>query len=176
MSALFSAVSINMSLWMYQILILLLIINQRLDKISIFLLRDFNINLLNYNEYWHINKFLDSLVSNSLNLYILQPTSFTSHSKTLTDNIFSSELSCEAVSGNITATISDHLPQFLFAPNVLQNPLCNKPNILERENFLLNCFDKNCSEILQVDQHNVNLSIDAHLDLKNVIFWYLCTL
>ena len=33
---------------------------------------------------------------------------------------------------NITATMSDHLFQFLFVPNVLSNPICNKLNILQR--------------------------------------------
>ena len=111
------------------------LINQLLDKISkeqqIFLLGDFNINLLNYNEHQPTNEFLDSLASNSIIPYILQPTRLTIHSKTPND-IFSNLLSCEAISGNITATISNHLAQFLFAPNVLSNPLCNKSNILER--------------------------------------------
>ena len=136
------------------------LINQLLDKISkeqkqTFLLGDFNINLLNYNEHQPTNKFLDSIASNSIIPYILQPTRITSHSKTLIDNIFSNVLSFEAISGDITATISDHLPQFLFAPNVLSNPLCNKSNILERdlskfnkENFILDYSDKNWSEIL----------------------------
>ena len=44
------------------------------DQKSIFLLGDFNVNLLNYNEHNPTNKFLDSLVSNSFILLILQPT------------------------------------------------------------------------------------------------------
>ena len=63
------------------------LINQLLDKISkeqqIFLLGDFNINLLNYNEHQPTNEFLDSLASNSIIPYILQPKKLTSHSKTL---------------------------------------------------------------------------------------------
>ena len=31
------------------------------------------------------------------------------------------------------AMISDHLPQFLFAPNILSNPSFNKSNIFERD-------------------------------------------
>ena len=55
-------------------------INQLLDKISkekkqIYVLGDFNINLLNYNEHQPANDFLDSLASNSVISYILQPTS-----------------------------------------------------------------------------------------------------
>ena len=63
------------------------LINQLLDKISkeqkqFFLLGDFNINLLNYNEHQPTNEFLDSLDSNSIIPYILQPARLTSHSKT----------------------------------------------------------------------------------------------
>ena len=107
-------------------------LNNLLDKVSkeqksVFLLGDFNINLLNYNDYNPINdhnstnEFLDSLASNSFAAYILQPTRLTSHCKTLIDNIFSNIISSEAISGNLTSTISDHLPQFMIVPNVLSN-------------------------------------------------------
>ena len=64
--------------------------NPFLDKLSkesnqVFLLGDFNINLLNYNDHQPTNEFLDSLASNSFIPYILQPTRLTSHSKTLID-------------------------------------------------------------------------------------------
>ena len=47
------------------------LINQLLDPISkeqkqIFLLGDFNINLLNHNEHQTTNEFLDSLASNCI--------------------------------------------------------------------------------------------------------------
>ena len=84
-----------------------------------FLLGDFNINLINYNDHQPTNEFLDSLVSNSFIPYILQPTRITSHSKPLTDNIFSNIISHEVISGNITVTISDDLCQFLLDPSVL---------------------------------------------------------
>ena len=58
------------------------------EQKQIFLLGDFNINLLNYNEHQPTNEFLDSLISNSIISYILLPTRLTSHSKTLIDNIF----------------------------------------------------------------------------------------
>ena len=119
---------------------------------------DFNINLLNYNEHQPTDEFLNSLHSNSIIPYLLQPASLTSNSKTIIENIFSNVLLCQAISGNITATISAHPLQFLFAPNVLSNPLCNKLNILIRdwskfikENFILDYFDKNLSESPQLD-------------------------
>ena len=66
-------------------------LNKLLDNISkeqksVFLLGDFNVNILNYNE---LNEFLDSLASNSFIILILQPTRITSHSNTLIDDIFS---------------------------------------------------------------------------------------
>ena len=58
-------------------------LNKLLENISkepksYFLLGDFNVNLLNYNEHNQTNKFLDSLASNSF--LILQPTRSISHS------------------------------------------------------------------------------------------------
>ena len=152
-------------------------LNQMLEKVSkeqkqIFLLGDFNINLLNYNIHQPTNDFLDSLASNSIIPYILQPTRLTSHSKTLIDNIFSNILSSEIISGNLTATISDHLPQFLFSPN----PSDNRSNIFERdwskfnkENFILDYFEKNWSDVLQLDQQNVDLSIESFLNSINSV-------
>ena len=92
------------------------------EQISVFLLGDFNVNLLNYNDHNPTNEFLDPLSSNSFVPYILQSTRLTSHSKTLIDNIFSNIISSEAIFGNLTATISDHLLQFMIVPNVFSNP------------------------------------------------------
>ena len=117
------------------------------------------------------NDLLDSLASNSFIPYILHPTRITSHSKTLIDNIFSNYISHEIISGNITATISDHLPQFSFVPNILSNPSTQKSNYYERdwskfkqENFILDYFDKDWADLLQYDQQNVNLSTDIFLN------------
>ena len=78
-------------------------------------------------------------------LHIMQPTRVTSNSKTLTDNIFSNILGPDSVSENLTATVSDHLPQFLIASNIFSNsPSGSKSNICEsdwtnfdQENFIL---------------------------------------
>ena len=49
---------------------------------QVFLLVDFNINLLNCNDHQPANDFLDSLASNSFTPYILHPTRIISHLKT----------------------------------------------------------------------------------------------
>ena len=113
-------------------------VNSLLEKISkeqksVFLLGDFNINLMNYNVHNPTNEFSDSPASNSFLPYILPPTRITSHSKTLIDNIFTNITLPDSISGNLTATISDHLPQFLIVPNIFSNPPSNKSNIYERD-------------------------------------------
>ena len=91
------------------------------EQKSVFLLGGFNVNLVNYNDRNPTNEFIDSLASNSFVPYILQPTRLTSHSKILIDNIFSNIISPEATSGNLTSTISDHLPQFMIVSTVSSN-------------------------------------------------------
>ena len=78
------------------------------EQKSVLLLGNFNVNLLNYNNLKPTNEFLDSLASNSFVSYILQPTRLTYHSKTLIENIFSNIISAEAISDNLTSTVSDH--------------------------------------------------------------------
>ena len=109
-----------------------LLANISKEQKSVFLLGDFNVNLLNYNEHGQTNEFLDSLASNSFIPLILQPTKITSHFNTLTDNIFSNVIDTDIICGNLTATISDHLPQFSIIPNMFGNISGNKSNIYER--------------------------------------------
>ena len=51
------------------------------------------------------------------------------------------------IAGNLTGTISDHLPQLLIVPNIFSNPPSNKSNIYEKdwsnfdqEDFILDFF------------------------------------
>ena len=112
------------------------------EQKSIFLLGDFNVNLLNYNEHNQTNEFLDSLASNSFIPLILQPTRITSHSNTLIDNIFSNVNDPDIILGNLSATISDHLPQFVIIPNMFGNISGNKSNIYESDWSKANLIEK----------------------------------
>ena len=113
--------------------------NLLLDKISkenksIFLLGDFNVDLLKYDHHAPTNEFLDSLSSHMFLPHIIQPTRVTSNSKTLIDNIFSNILGPDSVSGNLTATVYDHLPQFVITSNIFSNSsLGRNSNIYERD-------------------------------------------
>ena len=151
-------------------------LNQLLENISkekkyFFLLGDFNVNLLNYSEHNQTNEFSDSLASNSFISLILQPTKITSHSNTLIDNIFSNVIDPDIILGNLTATISDHLPQFSIIPNMFGNILGNKYiyerdwSKFDRENFILDYFSVYWEDLLKIDELNVDNLTKIYLDI-----------
>ena len=153
-------------------------VNKLLDNIrenkTTFLIGDFNIDLLKYESHTSTNEFLDSLSSNMILPYILHPTRITGHSKTLIDNIFSNHISKEAICGNLTSTISDHLPQFLIMPSIFSDPSSSKSNVYERswlnvnkEEFTLDYFEKDWDRILNVEKNGVNHSFDNFLSNMN---------
>ena len=146
------------------------------EQESIFLLGDFNVSLLNYNEHNQTNEFLDSLTSNSFIPLILQPTRITRHSTTLIDNIFSNVIDPDIISGNLTATMSDHLPQFAIIPNMFGNISGNKSRIYERdwskfdrESFILDYFSVDWEVLLKTDEKNVDNSTKMYLDRINML-------
>ena len=67
-------------------------------KKRLFYSRDFNINLLNYDQDISANKFLDSLSSYLSLPHILQPIRVRGNSKTLIDNIFLNAMSPDIIS------------------------------------------------------------------------------
>ena len=110
-------------------------------------------------------EFLDSLTSSSFIALILQPTRITSHSNALIDNIFSKVIDPDIISGNLTATISDNLPQFSIIPNMFGNIPGNISNIYERdwskfdrENLILDYISVEWKDLLKTDQLNADNS------------------
>ena len=146
------------------------------EKKSIFLIGDFNVNLLNYNEHNQTNEFLDSLASKSFIPLILQQTRTTSHCDTLIDNIFSYVIDPDIISSNLTTTFSDHLPQFAIIPNMFGNISGNKSNIYERdwsqfdrENLILDYFSVDWEDLLKIDELNADNSTKIYLDKISVL-------
>ena len=111
-------------------------LNELFDKLSqesktIFILGNVNINLLNYDIHPPTNEFLDSHLSHYFLPHILQPSRVTTNSNTLIDNTFSNMAVPNIISGNLTASESDHLPQFLVAPAIFLMPLTLNPIIMK---------------------------------------------
>ena len=115
-----------------------------------------------------------------LPLILLYDISYSQQELLFIENIFSNFLTHELIYGNISATISDHLPHFLFVPNILSNPFSQNSNFYERdwskfkpENFLLDYFEKEWADLPQIDQQNVNLSMESFL--KNMNYGHTCS-
>ena len=122
------------------------------------------------------NEFLDSLSSNMVLPYIIQPTIITTHSKSIIDNIFSNYISLEIISGNLTSTISDHLPQFFITPHIFSNAPYKKYNIFERdgskfnrEEFIPDYFVIDWPHVLKLQNNNTNTSFQNFFDSMNRI-------
>ena len=81
----------------------------------IYVMADFNINLLRCETCNFAQNFLHSLQSFHLIPTIDKPTRVHTNSATLTDNIFSSNVDKSTLSGNIVSDISDHYSQFCIS-------------------------------------------------------------
>ena len=87
----------------------------------------------------------------------------------------------------MTATISDHLPQFSIIPNMFGNASGNKSNIYEwdwskfdQENFILDYFSVDWENLWKTDElnadnstrmylHKINVLLDTYAPLKELI-------
>ena len=109
---------------------------------------------------------LDQMYSASLVLHITPPTWITSHSRTLIDNIFLTDISEDKISGNIITLNSDHLAQFLFLP-IDQFGTNNNKNIYQRnfksfnqQIFLEDIQNLNWNNVLELEKKDVDNSFD----------------
>ena len=107
---------------------------------------------------------------------ILKPTRTTSHSNTLIDNVFSNVIDPDIISGNLTATISDHLLQFAIIPNMFDNIPGNKSNIYEKDwskfgqdNFILDFFSVDWEDLLKINELNADNLTKIYLDKINIL-------
>ena len=90
------------------------------------------------------------MTSNFLLPSISLPTRMTNNSGTLIDNIFTNSINPDAISGNLTIGISDHLPSIFIVPKPNQNHLPKKHNLFTRNLKNIN------SEVLFSDLNNID--------------------
>ena len=125
---------------------------------------------LDYDIHPPTNEFLDSLSSHHFLPHILQPSRVKTNSKTL-DNTFSNMAVSNIISGSLTASISNHLPQFLVAPNIFFNASYPKSNNYERdwsrfdrENFVPDYFSVEWDNFLLSPNRNTEKSYKTFLE------------
>ena len=81
---------------------------------SVFLLGDWNVNLMNHSKQQATTLFLDTLYSKMFFRLILRPTKITAHKASLIDNILTNDPLSHLISGLFVNDISDHLSVFAF--------------------------------------------------------------
>ena len=153
----------------------LLLENIASDK-KLFLIGDFNIDLLKVDIDSPTTNFFDIITSNLLVPHILQPTRITSSSRTLIDNIYSNSSNFEdGISGNLTLAISDHLAQFLIIPEDFQKTPATsnfyKRDLknFDRENFLLDLLAIDWDEVIAIENNNPNESFNSFFQKIDVL-------
>ena len=90
--------------------------------------------------------------------------------------MFSNVTDPDIISGNLTDTMSDCLPQFSIISNMFGNVSDNKSNIYERdwskfvlENFILYYFSVDWDDLLKTDELNADNSTRMYLDQINML-------
>ena len=82
----------------------------------------------------------------------------------------------DIISGNLTATISDRLPQFAIIPNMFGNTASSTSNFNERywskfdrENFVLDYFSIDWEDLLKIDGLNADNSTQIYSEKVNIL-------
>ena len=85
---------------------------------NVYIVGDFNIDLLKHNDHFSTNEFIDTIYGYSLIPSITRPTRVTSRTSTLIDNILCSlaEHKQNVFKGILSTDISDHCPVFFIDP------------------------------------------------------------
>ena len=101
------------------------------------------------------------LFSHILLPHIVQTTIIRNNSETLIGNIYSNVITPNSISSNLTAAISEHLPQYLIAPEIFPSLSSTKLNTFERD------WSKFNQEIFILDY----LSVDWKNSIQIIKMW-----
>ena len=136
---------------------------------TVYLCGDFNVDLLQYDKNADTNHFVDQLFSFGLHPLITRPTRITRDTKTLIDNIFTTDLCSHKQSGLIINDISDHLPIYVVTEYIhheakhktyIKKRLVNE----ERKRAFIKDLEKcNWDEILT--EEDVNITYNKFINL-----------
>jgi hypothetical protein len=125
----------------------------------IYLMGDYNINLLNNDKHLATSEFLETMFSNSMYPLINKPTRVTMQSATLIDNIFCNNIQeIDFLNGIFYTEISDHFPVFAISINAetINVPLCCTTRSFSQINI-----DKFKGNLQSLDWNVILLSSDC---------------
>ena len=86
------------------------------DKL-LFIMGDFNVNLLDFAYHTPTSDFVNNFFSHSLLSCIHHPTRVSEHRASIIDNIYTNAINANIVTGNLLMQITDHFPQFMILKN-----------------------------------------------------------
>ncbi|XP_057290244.1 uncharacterized protein LOC130612931 [Hydractinia symbiolongicarpus] len=156
-----------------------------LEKKSLTLMGDFNIDIMQVNTNTHATNFLDIINSFGLFPHIVLPTRVTESSQTIIDNIFTTLDELNTISGNVITCISDHLPQFLIINGTNEKSKPQKLKVRDWSKFNETNFSNevsalNWENVLCTGDKDVNTSfnnffkaiediLDIHVPYKTIL-------
>lgn len=119
------------------------------EKKIVYLMGDFNINILDADNHIPSSEFLDNIYSHSLFPLITKPSRITSETSTLIDNILYNDISnTNCFNGLFFTDISDHFPVF----SINHNSRINTKNQIYR----MQVMNEKCLERFSIKIGNVN--------------------
>ena len=146
------------------------------ERKNIIVIRDFNIDLLHYETDYQTRNFLDKTYSNCLSSKVTIPTRLTTHSKTLIDNIFDTNIDENSIAGSLTTPVSDHLALFLIYTNRTHRTTTISKQIRFKRSLKVlshHAFKKelqiNWHEILKTEDENPDTCVDIFLNLIHTL-------
>ena len=133
------------------------------------LVGDFNLNLIQYSKTTGISHFLEIILSRNIMPQITLPTRVSGRTVTLIDNIPINTYENKCTSGNITTSVSNHLPQFLIIENFKgETYKIKNPKVTVRDYKKANLFKailKKSTGHQQLKNNDVDLGFETFLKL-----------
>ena len=133
----------------------------KLNKLNkrVYLLGDYNIDLLKVHNHTPSREFVDCMFSSSFVPLIHRPTRLTDTTATIIDNIFTNHIHTDRMNGIIPMGISDHFPIFTLLSDI-------RPSIITGSTILTRTI--NDQTIHELDDHLKSSSWDHICNMDNV--------
>ena len=129
----------NTDIHVFKTMLSEMLIKMKCENKILYLLGDYNINLLNFDKHVPTQEFLDLLFTYSVAPSITKPTRVTSHSATLIDNIFTNNTSdsTQNFAGILYTDVTDHFSIFYInsEANVTVTPSVIKKRVFSLGNI-----------------------------------------
>ena len=152
----------------------------RKKNILTLIVGDFNYDLLNIENDKYSAFFLETMMSNTFQPCILEPTRLVASNRpTLIDNIFINTIEKEVQSGNLMQKLSDHLPQFILIKDIKQRPCKSNRTQKDFSKFVESEFKSDIKRITlsAVQNDDVeSLFNEFHKQYNNIISKHVSTI